>query len=426
MAPSAACRASAAGLLAAALLGGPLAASAAAAPLRLPTPAEARQSAADLLLAVEARPDRGLVSRVPGPADNDEHVLVRLGGDGLPRTVQVEQRVVLQGTGDFQVRERGPARAAVSLSEESAPVTKFGAVVWQGFTTGDPPRELAALLTLDPQLEQPRLPMTVRTSFTPAGGLPEPLQPGGRVPAAGTVLVEVANQTAQPADLPTALDAAPGAVARALDAAVEAAAVTEPVRLPTTRAGLPAQVDVRRPGVRPGSASVPLRLTGQLLVSGTTASVSGGGTSPVPGGAVVRGTLQDAPARFEVAVDGPGELALDLTAVPALDPRTLAPPDAAASWREWAAGRPGAEARRAALDLLVQVAATGARATSFSPYLGADLPGTGRTRFTYSFAPVEQVVAVRAPLEPRPVALALSGLAGLLVLGGAVGIWRQA
>lgn len=116
----------------AALLVGPLAAGADAAPLRLPTPAQARQSAADLLLAVQARPDRGLVSRVPGPADNDEHVLVGLGGDGVPRRVEVEQHVVLSGTGDVQVRERGPARAARSLSDESAPVTKFGAVAWQG------------------------------------------------------------------------------------------------------------------------------------------------------------------------------------------------------------------------------------------------------------------------------------------------------
>ena len=214
-------------------------------------------------------------------------------------------------------------------------------------------------------------------------------------------------------------------MARALDAAREVAGREDGARLPTTRAGLPAAVDVTRPGVRPGSAAVPLRLTGQLLLRGTGGTVTGGGTRPVPGGAAVLGTLHDAPARFEVRTDGPGELALDLTAVPALDPRTLAPPDGARSWRAWAAAGPDAGARRAALDLLVQVAATGARATSFSPYLGADLPGTGRTRFSYAFAPVEQVAAPRAPLEPRPGALALAGLAGLLVLGGAVGVWRQ-
>ncbi len=412
-------------LLTALLLGAPLAGTAAAAPLRLPTPAEARQTATDLLVAVEARPDRGLVSRVPGPADNDEHVRVGLAGDGTPARVEVEQHVVLSGTGDFQVRERGPARAARSLSEESAPVTKFGAVVWQGFTSGDPPRELAALLTLDPQLEQPRLPMTVRTSFTPSGGTPQPLEPGGRVPGAGTVVVEVANATEQPADLPTALDADAREVAAALDTAREAAGRDDAARLPTARAGLPQAVDATGRGVRPDSASMPLRLTGQLLLTGTRGTVTGGGTQPVPGGAAVRGTLAGAPARFEVTADGPGELVLDLTAVPALDPRTLVPPDGARSWRAWAATGPGPQERRAALDLLVQVAATGARATSFSPYLGADLPGTGRTRFSYAFAPVEQAAAVRPALEPRPGAIALAGLAGLLVLGGAAGVWRQ-
>lgn len=60
--------------------------------------------------------------------------------------------------------------------------------------------------------------MVVATRFTPVGGAPEPLQPGGRLPGPGIVLVEVRNATAQPADLPSAADADAGEVARALDA----------------------------------------------------------------------------------------------------------------------------------------------------------------------------------------------------------------
>jgi hypothetical protein len=75
------------------------------------------------------------------------------------------------------------------------------------------------------------------------------------------------------------------------------------------------------------------------------------------------------------------------------------------------ARRPPAEQRRAALATLVQVAATGARAASYAPYLGADLPGTGTTVFRYAFAPVEATAAVRAPLEPRPGPIALTGVA---------------
>ena len=415
----------AATLAAGALLGLPLAGPAAAEPLQLPTPAQAQQAAADLLVAVGARPDRRLVSRVPGPADNDERVLVALAGDGVPARVELEQHVVLSGTGDFQVRERGPARAARALSEESAPVTKFGTVVWQGFTSGEPPRELAALLTLDPLLEQPRLPLGVRVAWTPPGGTPQPLGPGGHVPGAGTVTVEVTNTTAQPGELPTARDADARGLAAALDVARAAAGRPGAARVPTTRDALPPTVDVTSPSVRAGSQDVPLRLTGSLRLTGTTGAVSGAGTRAVPGGAEVGGTLSGAAARFEVRADGPGELALELSAVPALDPRRLEPPDGARSWRAWAAAAPGAAQRRAALDLLVATAASGARATAFSPYLGADLPGTGRTTFSYAFAPPEQPAAVRAPLEPRPGALAVAGLAGLLVLGGAAGVWRQ-
>jgi len=416
--------------LAVALPAGP----AAAEPLRLPTASQAQQTTAALLVAVGARPDRALVSRVPGPATNDERVLVDLDGAGTATGVQLDQRIVLSGQGDFQVRERGPARTARALSPESAPVTKLGAVIWQGFTAGDPPRELAALLTLDPALERPRLPLSVTVTWTPAGGAPTALGPGGTVPGPGTVVVEVSARTSQPAVLPTALDAAPVGVAAGLDRARVAALAPPGPRLPAAEAGLAAAVEVTRPGSRQGAQAVPLRLTGSLLLTGAAGAapassaapvVSGPGTTAVPGGALVSGTLGRSPARFEVHADGPGTLALDLTAVPALDARTLVPPGGAASWAAWAATGPGPVARRAALDLLVDVAATGARAAAFSPYLGADLPGTGSTSFHYAFAAAPVAAVVTAPLRPRPGALVATGVAALLVLGGAAALWRR-
>lgn len=399
-----------------AVLAGLLLAAVPAAALELPSPAEQRAQDIALLREVGARADRILVSVVPGPVVNDEVVLVGLSGAGVPQQVLVEQRLRLTGSGDYQVRERGPARAAVALGEEPPPVTKFGAVVWQGFSPGR--RELAARLTLDPVLEGPRLPLAVALSWRGPDGRTAPLGPQGRVPGAGTITVRLTNRSTQPAELPTGADADARAVAAALDTARRA---TPGARLPAAGAGLPPAVEAREPAAVRGSQAVPLRVTGTLLLDGAT--VTGPATTAVPGGARLAGTLADT-VEFTVAAPGPGTLRLDLTVVPVLDARTLVPPGGAATWAAWAARGPDAAARRAALDLLVQVAATGARASSYSPYLGADLPGTGTTAFRYAFAPAEAVEAVRAPLEPQPRAIALAGLAALLVLGTGAGIWR--
>ena len=388
-----------------------------AAALELPSPAEQRAQDLALLKEVGARADRVLVSVVPGPVVNDEVVLVGLGGGGVPQQVLVEQRLVLTGEGDYQVRERGPARASEALGDEPPPVTKFGAVVWQGFSPGS--RELAARLTLDPVLEAPRLPLQVTASYEGA-----PLEPGGRIPGAGTVLLTLTNRTEQPATLPTAADAPAAPVAAALDAARAAALAPAGPRVPAVGAGLPEAVPATDPARVAAVTGVPLRVTGTIAVEGGT--VTGPATTPTPEGAAVAGTLPPgASAELRVDVAGPAQLDLDLTAVPALDPRTLQPPAGAASWAEWAAAGPDAAARRAALDLLVQTASVGARATSYSPYLGADLPGTGTTVFRYAFAAPEVVEQAARALEPRPAAIALTGVALLLLAGNGVLLWRR-
>ena len=383
--------------------------------LELPSPAQQRAQDLALLAEVGARADRRLVSVVPGPVVNEEVVLVGMTGAGAPGEVLVEQRLRLTGQGDYQVRERGPARASEALGDEPAPVTKFGAVVWQGFSPGS--RELAARLTLDPVLEAPRLPLRITATYDGA-----PLAPGGLVPGAGTVVLTLTNATEQPATLPTALDAAAGPVAAALDAARAAALAPPGPRLPAAGAGLPAAVASRGDAQVAAVTGVPLRVTGRIL-GGT---VTGPATTAVPGGAEVAGTLPPGTsAELRVEVPASTRLDLDLTAVPALDPRTLEPPGGAATWLAWAAGGPDLEQRRAALDLLVATAATGARATSYSPYLGADLPGTGTTVFRYAFAAPEELDAVARALEPRRGAIALAAVALLLLLTNGVLIWRR-
>jgi hypothetical protein len=142
---------------------------------------------------------------------------------------------------------------------------------------------------------------------------------------------------------------------------------------------------------------------------------------------VVAGTLTAETRVVELTaeVTGPGRLDLDLAVVPTLDKRVLAPPRGLPTWAAWARSNPPIAERRTALDLLVSTAATGARASSYSPYLGADLPGTGTTVFRYSFAEPPKAIAARAALEPKPGAIALAGVAALLLLVNSALIWRR-
>ena len=396
--------------------------------IELPTSDAAQLAATEILKQLpNFRPDRLLPSDVPGPVVNDEVVTVGVGGDGSVRKVVLAQRLQLHGTGDYAVRERGPAREATSLGEEPPPLTRKGAVVWQGFSPGR--RELAATLLLDPLIEAQHLPLAVSVSFAGTDGSTRSLDPGGRVPGPGTVTVTLTNVTEQPAELPTASDVAPGVVAPLLDTALRVARHPSAARLPSTDDGLPARLTVSGPARVQASQAVPFRLTGTLRLAGTTGQVSGPATTPLPGGASFAGVLGGvggiSDVTFTARAQGAGTLLLALRAEAVLDARTLAPPRGFATWERWAASHPPLVERKAALDLLVQVAATGARATSYSPYLGADLLGSGSTSFRYGFAPAEKAAVVRAALEPRWGAIGLASLAFLLVLGNAGLIWRR-
>ncbi len=395
--------------------------------IELPTPEAARVAQSNLIVAVGGQPDRLLRSQVPGQVTNDETVRVGVGPDGGVRVVTADQRLQLHGQGDYAIRERGPARSAVSLSQEPPPVTRRGAVVWQGFSPGR--RDLGARLTLDPLIEAQHLPLTVKVTFTGTDGGTSALSGGGGIPAAGTVRVTLSNVTSQPAELPTASDVAPAAVAGPLDRALAVARHPGAGRLPSTDSGLPRHLAVRSAARVQAAQAVPLRVRGALRVTGTAATVTGPATSPSAGGAAFAGTLGGvngtAEVTFAVQVAGPGTLALDLTATNALNPSELAPPRGFATWRAWAAAGPPQQERKAALDLLVEVAATGARASSYSPYLGADLAGTGSTTFVYGFAPAVRQAVAAASLRPRWGAVALAGLALVLLLTNGLLLWRR-
>lgn len=212
-----------------------------------------------------------------------------------------------------------------------------------------------------------------------------------------------------------------------LDAALHFAQAAPGPRLPSTDTVLPRQLRVTSPARRSGAQSVPLRITGSLRLAGTTGTVEGPRVTPLPDGGVIAGTLSGEPSsvEFTAKVESAGTLVMGLAVVPTLDPRVLTPPRRLSTWAAWARSRPPLAERRAALDLLISTAATGARASSYSPYLGVDLPGTGSTVFRYSFAPPEKAIDAQRQLEPRPGPIALAGVALLLLLINGALIWRR-
>ncbi|HEU5034098.1 MAG TPA: hypothetical protein VFT62_04975, partial [Mycobacteriales bacterium] len=159
--------------------------------IRLPAPVHG----VDPLTTVDLglRPDRLLTSQVPGRVVNREALTVALGPAGAPVDVVDEQHLVIHGSGNYVIRELGPAREAVGLGATVPPVLDLGTVVWQGFSPGR--RTLAARLRLDPGIEAGRLPMQVAIGFRGRDGRAQPLGPGATAPADGTVTVTLTNAT---------------------------------------------------------------------------------------------------------------------------------------------------------------------------------------------------------------------------------------
>ncbi len=364
-------------------------------------------------------PDRLLTSHTPGPVTNREAITVALAPDGAPVVVTLDQRLRLTGVGDYQVRERGPARQVRRVGDTVAPVLKLGTVVWLGFSPGH--RELAARLTLDAGLEAPRLPMAVRLVFRDAAGQRRALLPGGRAPSPGTLTVTLVNQSAATVTVPTGRAAAAD-LAGPLTTLLAAARHPRAGPLPTGGAGLPATIPATLPGQRRIAVVAPLRVTGTIRAS--QGRVTGPGTTPTTGGARVTGVLTGS-AAFTVELPRPGAVAaLDLSVRPALDPRVLAPPAPFPTWRAWASAGPSPAARAAATARLVGQAAAAARAASYVPYLGADLHGPSTTTFRYVVAPPPAAVSVSATREvnPHAVVAALAALVGVVVNLGL--LWR--
>ena len=383
-------------------------------PLPLPKPAGEIPIPAE---AVADRPERLRRSQVPGEVDDTERVDVGLGPDGAPAAVSLTQRLVLHGTGQFVIWERSSAQDVEPLEDTDPPVLKREAVIWQGFVNRR--KELAARLTLDPVIERELLPLGVTLAFT--GG---PIGPGGTLPGPGTLSVTVANRTAQPMALPTGRVAAKD-LARPLDTLLNHAHAEWPAPPPTAGRGLPVALPATGTGRREVNVAVPFRLKGTVRALGATPlTPESPAVRHVTDGVAVNGVLHGE-VRFDLAIPVAGALELDLTAFPALDPRTLRPPRGE-TWADWLRRGPFPNEVADATEALVDAAAQAARADEYAPYLGHHGPGGVETTFRFAMAPAVTVAAPPAPpLEPRPFGIALASLALLGVLTNATVVWRR-
>ena len=388
--------------------------------IELPSPQSEQLGGSELLEALGAPRDRLPAASVPGRIVTDELVTVEVAGDASLVRVSDQQRIQLSGVGDYHIRESGPARLAAGLGDDHAgdqPVLDSGDIVWQGFCPGN--RQLVAEFLLDPQIEAAHLPLRMRLSFTGADGRPTPLLPGLRVPGPGTVKLTVSNTTGQSSVLPTAVDGPASTIAAALDRTRSVARSRTSARLPTVRTVLPADLRVTGASSRPITQTVPLRLSGTLRLRGGGSGRAGGS------GSVSIVALLRHGAEFRLASTGPATVELDLRAVPALDPARLGPPSGFGTWSAWAASKTTPGQRRTALDLLVRTAATGARASAYSPYLGPGMGPAGSTTFHYVLAAATNRAASTPALAPRPLPIALAVTAGLLLVTGAALVWRR-
>ena len=370
---------------------------------------------------LKLRPDRLRKSTVPGRVNDREDVRVALGPTGLPASVTDTQHLAIHGAGNYIVRELGPAREAVGLGSTVPPVLELGTVVWQGFSPGT--RTLAARLTLDPGIEAARLPMSVKFEFRDRSGQVRPLAPGAAAPAAGTVTISLANNTAS-TRVVAAGTGEIAALAAALDRLRAAAGRPAAAVPPTAGAGLPTCLPGRTSGALSLNVVSPLRVTGTLNAPGGSAAISGPGLTPVAGGAHIAGTL-NAAADFAVKVAPGDHIGMQLDVRPWLDPRTLTPPQSAHTWRQWAHSNPTTKAAAAATQTLVSAAATAARSAEYSPYLQADAPGPDLSTFTYVIAPAPRAIRVARDVQPRPGGIAAAAVAVLAILGNAALLHRR-
>jgi hypothetical protein len=374
----------------------------------------------------------GIETRLPGPVDDEEQVVVSLSTDGSIGRVQVTQRLSLSGTGDFSFKVPGPARTVEVLADSGEqPGLRKGALLWQGFSSGQ--KLLGARVDLFPGEEAHRLPIRFSLRMTVGG---RSLEPEATASGPFELTLGIENNSAVPIEV-TDAPADPEAVAPLLDEIRKA--------LAGHRRPIPGQrgiaTSVRVEGQTTGKTKmieVPFRVEGELrfpIGSMTDVRVDGGETATDARSTVVRfhtqvGGGSTDPFRLRVTgvARGLGLPSLEMTGGPALPLARLLRPPVGRSWARAVALAPSRVDGRRMVGLAMEVLWQVARLRQFDAYLGnPDIDGSSTSSYTFRLAPVVRVALVppAGPVRARPVTIVVAVLLLALILLGLAMAWAH-
>jgi hypothetical protein len=331
-----------------------------------------------------------LETRLPFKAtESVQRVLIGIDGDGAPVSVNVVQRLTLNGLGDYTFAVPGPVTDVVAApGSASEPGLRQGAILWSGFSPGK--KTLAARASLRLAAAAAALPL--RLTIARQGG---------------TLTLTGENVSGVAADVLVGPSDA-SETAAALDRTRETARVRPELQ----------ELYVDVPRLPKGSQEriwAPLHVTGELRFPG-------GRRVPLD---YVLGDGR--PLRFDLSVPGvTGEPKVSIVVRSVSPAKLLTPPGGA---KTWAAAVRAKRVRPAGLlELASRARLAIARALDYETFLvNPDPRGVSRATYTYETAP--KGVAAVAP--PRPDSggngwtPALVTALALLVAGGLVVVWAH-
>jgi hypothetical protein len=345
---------------------------------------------------------------------NEETVNVRITPDGIPQRVTVDQRLHLQGVGDFFVKIPGPVLRADPLpGSGSQPGLRSGSLVWQGFASdGD---VLGARVVLDPERERSRLPLgaTVRMRVD---GRPVDMEK----PIEGSLEMDItlSNQTGTRVLLPRAR---PRGTAAASALSVVRRTLQRSGSPVPGRGGLPRSIPIGSTGTeRSATVRVPLSVTLTVALDGNVRDVKAGGAElrRRGSGLALEASSTLSGSRSRVRFHFEAEVSSTTTDV-AIDVEPTVPLTSQA--------RP-ASSEKASFQRLMQVLSEVARVPEVDAYLG-NPDRLGPTDAEYHYEVVAAPLQEAQPKAPPAVKEnSLLGIAAalalvLLVLGGLVWLW---